>query len=171
MDSAGPRGRLGGRPGSPRTGRGHGRGVTPGAPGRLTSSVMPPETVISAGFYVVFLLSVTLHEAAHAWSAHRLGDDTAYLGGQVTLAQLGVLTEKPQHAQTPLIMPRITLNTYQNLSERNPPFRCTLVSQNTVSAQTRKLPERGTAEPAAVQFENVHFLNQRIVGPTRRKAE
>ncbi|MEM1181861.1 MAG: site-2 protease family protein [Acidobacteriota bacterium] len=36
-------------------------------------------------WYVVFLFSVTLHEAAHAWAALRLGDSTAYHGGQVTL--------------------------------------------------------------------------------------
>ena len=35
--------------------------------------------------YIVFLYSTVLHEAAHAWTAHRLGDDTAYLGGQVSL--------------------------------------------------------------------------------------
>jgi Zn-dependent protease len=34
---------------------------------------------------VVFLLSVTCHEAAHAFAAHRGGDSTAYLGGQVSL--------------------------------------------------------------------------------------
>lgn len=36
-------------------------------------------------FYVVFLFAVTLHEAAHAWAALKLGDPTAYQGGQVTL--------------------------------------------------------------------------------------
>ena len=36
-------------------------------------------------FYAVFLFSITLHEAAHAWAALRLGDATAYHGGQVTL--------------------------------------------------------------------------------------
>lgn len=36
-------------------------------------------------WYAVFLFSVTVHEAAHAWAALRLGDPTAYLGGQVTL--------------------------------------------------------------------------------------
>lgn len=36
-------------------------------------------------FYVVFLFSTTLHEAAHAWAALRGGDSTAYEGGQVTL--------------------------------------------------------------------------------------
>lgn len=36
-------------------------------------------------WYVVFLFSLTVHEAAHAWVAHLLGDSTAYEGGQVTL--------------------------------------------------------------------------------------
>lgn len=36
-------------------------------------------------WYAVFLFSATVHEAAHAWAALRLGDPTAYLGGQVTL--------------------------------------------------------------------------------------
>ena len=35
--------------------------------------------------YVVFLLSTTFHEAAHAWAALRGGDLTAFRGGQVTL--------------------------------------------------------------------------------------
>ncbi len=35
--------------------------------------------------YVVFLYSTVVHEAAHAWTAWRLGDDTAYRGGQVSL--------------------------------------------------------------------------------------
>jgi Zn-dependent protease len=34
---------------------------------------------------VVFLLSLSAHEAAHALAAKQLGDVTAYLGGQVTL--------------------------------------------------------------------------------------
>ncbi len=36
-------------------------------------------------WYVALLFSLTFHEAAHAWAAHRGGDPTAYLGGQVTL--------------------------------------------------------------------------------------
>lgn len=67
---------------------------------------MPPETIISAGFYVVFLLSVTLHEAAHAWSAHRLGDDTAYLGGQVTLDPMPHIRREPFGM---VILPILTL--------------------------------------------------------------
>ena len=33
-----------------------------------------------------FLFSTTVHEAAHAWAALRLGDPTAYLSGQVSLS-------------------------------------------------------------------------------------
>lgn len=36
-------------------------------------------------WYIVFLFSTTLHEAAHAYSAMKMGDLTAYHGGQVTL--------------------------------------------------------------------------------------
>lgn len=46
-------------------------------------------------WYVVFLLSLTCHEAAHAWAARRGGDDTAYLGGQVTLNPLPHVRREP----------------------------------------------------------------------------
>ena len=36
-------------------------------------------------WYVVFLFSTVCHEAGHAYMAARLGDQTAYLGGQVSL--------------------------------------------------------------------------------------
>ena len=36
-------------------------------------------------YYVAFLFSVTVHEAAHAWAAKIGGDLTAYHGGQVSL--------------------------------------------------------------------------------------
>jgi Zn-dependent protease len=36
-------------------------------------------------WYAALLFSLTLHEAAHAWVARRGGDETAYLGGQVSL--------------------------------------------------------------------------------------
>lgn len=36
-------------------------------------------------WYAVLLFSLTCHEAAHAWAAMRLGDETAYHGGQVSL--------------------------------------------------------------------------------------
>ena len=34
---------------------------------------------------IPLLLSLTVHEWAHAWSAHRLGDDTAKMQGRLTL--------------------------------------------------------------------------------------
>ncbi len=36
-------------------------------------------------WYLVFLFSTTVHEASHALVAWKLGDDTAYRGGQVSL--------------------------------------------------------------------------------------
>src|SRR5512143_3617615 len=38
--------------------------------------------------YVVLLFSLSFHEAAHAWVAHRLGDDTAEREGRVSLNPL-----------------------------------------------------------------------------------
>lgn len=46
-------------------------------------------------WYLVFLLSTSGHEAAHAWAAHRLGDDTAYRGGQVSLNPAPHLKREP----------------------------------------------------------------------------
>ena len=46
-------------------------------------------------WYVVFLLSITCHEAAHAWAALRGGDPTAYLGGQVSLNPLPHMQREP----------------------------------------------------------------------------
>ncbi len=48
--------------------------------------------------YVVFVFSVTLHEAAHAWVAKLGGDLTAYRGGQVTL------DPRPHMAREPIGM-------------------------------------------------------------------
>ena len=36
-------------------------------------------------YLVVLLLSISAHEAGHAWMSYRFGDDTAYLLGRVTL--------------------------------------------------------------------------------------
>jgi Zn-dependent protease len=46
-------------------------------------------------WYAVFLLSLTCHEAAHAWAARKGGDPTAYLGGQVTLNPLPHVLREP----------------------------------------------------------------------------
>ncbi len=48
---------------------------------------MPAEVFHALVFWLpAFLFSTTVHEAAHAWTALRLGDPTAYLGGQVSLS-------------------------------------------------------------------------------------
>lgn len=46
-------------------------------------------------YYVVFLFSTTLHEAAHAWAAKRGGDLTAYHGGQVSLDPMPHIRREP----------------------------------------------------------------------------
>lgn len=51
--------------------------------------------VLGLTWFVVFLFSTTLHEAAHAWTAYRLGDPTAYEGGQVTLNPLPHIQREP----------------------------------------------------------------------------
>ncbi|MGH7700189.1 MAG: site-2 protease family protein [Gemmatimonadales bacterium] len=44
-----------------------------------------PDLASGLVYYVVFLFSTVLHEAAHAWAAKLGGDLTAYHGGQVSL--------------------------------------------------------------------------------------
>ena len=46
-------------------------------------------------WYVVFLFSITVHEAAHAFAALKLGDPTAYHGGQVTLNPVPHIQREP----------------------------------------------------------------------------
>jgi Zn-dependent protease len=46
-------------------------------------------------YFAVFLLSTTLHEAAHAWVAMKGGDLTAYHGGQVSLDPLPHIRREP----------------------------------------------------------------------------
>ena len=46
-------------------------------------------------WYVAFLFSTTLHEASHAWTAFRLGDRTAYEGGQLTLNPIPHIRREP----------------------------------------------------------------------------
>lgn len=43
------------------------------------------ELIVGVMWYFVFLFSLVFHEAAHAFAALKLGDETAYEGGQVTL--------------------------------------------------------------------------------------
>ncbi|MFQ5767869.1 MAG: site-2 protease family protein, partial [Acidobacteriota bacterium] len=49
----------------------------------------------AAIWYVVFLFSLTIHEAAHALVAHLGGDHTAYQGGQVTLNPVPHMAREP----------------------------------------------------------------------------
>jgi Zn-dependent protease len=46
-------------------------------------------------WYVVFLFSICCHEAAHALASYKLGDDTAYLGGQVSLNPVPHVRREP----------------------------------------------------------------------------
>jgi len=46
-------------------------------------------------WYVALLVAVTCHEAAHAFAAWKLGDPTAYHGGQVTLDPLPHIRREP----------------------------------------------------------------------------
>jgi Zn-dependent protease len=46
-------------------------------------------------WYAAFLFSTTVHEASHAYAALRLGDRTAYEGGQVTLDPIPHIRREP----------------------------------------------------------------------------
>jgi Zn-dependent protease len=46
-------------------------------------------------WYVAFIFSTTIHEASHAFAAYKLGDRTAYEGGQVTLDPLPHIKREP----------------------------------------------------------------------------
>lgn len=52
---------------------------------------------LAEGFlwYLAFLFSVVVHEASHAFAAMKLGDHTAYEGGQVTLDPLPHIKREP----------------------------------------------------------------------------
>lgn len=57
---------------------------------------MNPQLLVEGlTWFVVFLFSTTLHEAGHALAALKLGDPTAYEGGQVTLNPLPHIRRSP----------------------------------------------------------------------------
>ena len=58
------------------------------------------------GWFAVFIFSVTLHEAAHAWVAKRGGDLTAYSAGQVSLNPIPHMRREPFGM---LLLPLISL--------------------------------------------------------------
>ena len=54
------------------------------------------DQLATGGFwYIAFLLSTSLHEAAHGFAALRLGDRTAYEAGQVTLDPIPHIRREP----------------------------------------------------------------------------
>lgn len=55
------------------------------------------ESTVALGglWYLAFLFSTTLHEAGHAWAALRMGDPTAYHGGQVSLNPVPHVRREP----------------------------------------------------------------------------
>lgn len=57
---------------------------------------LDPSKLAEGGvWFIVFLFSLTVHEAGHALLARLGGDDTAYLGGQVTLNPLPHIRREP----------------------------------------------------------------------------
>lgn len=46
-------------------------------------------------WFASFLFSTTVHEAMHAWAAWKLGDPTAYNGGQVSLSPVPHVAREP----------------------------------------------------------------------------
>jgi Zn-dependent protease len=46
-------------------------------------------------WYLVFVFSTVCHESAHAWAAYRLGDPTAFKGGQVSLDPIPHIRREP----------------------------------------------------------------------------
>ncbi len=55
----------------------------------------PELAALAPIWYVVFLLSITCHEAAHAWAAQLGGDPTAALAGQVSLNPIPHVRREP----------------------------------------------------------------------------
>lgn len=51
----------------------------------LESALTPERIAQGLTYYVVLLFSVSFHEAAHAWTALRMGDDTAQRAGRISL--------------------------------------------------------------------------------------
>ncbi len=48
-----------------------------------------PLTILNVAYYIlIILLSLSVHESAHAWAAYKLGDPTAKMLGRVTLNPL-----------------------------------------------------------------------------------
>ncbi len=93
-------------------------------------------------WYAVLLFSLTLHEAAHAWAARRGGDDTAYLGGQVTL------DPRPHIRREPFGMVIFPLLSYA-ISHSMLGWASTPFDPNWAQAHPRRAAAMSAAGPAA----------------------
>jgi len=58
-------------------------------------ALTPDNLVLGLTWFVVFIFSTTLHEAGHAFAAYKLGDPTAYEGGQVSLNPIPHIRREP----------------------------------------------------------------------------
>lgn len=56
---------------------------------------MEEKIILGVAWFAVFLFSTTFHEAAHALLSFKLGDPTAYHGGQVSLNPLPHIQREP----------------------------------------------------------------------------
>ncbi len=56
---------------------------------------MNNDVILGIGWYVVFVLSLSFHEAAHAFAAMKLGDRTGYFSGQVSLHPFAHMRREP----------------------------------------------------------------------------
>jgi hypothetical protein len=62
----------------------------------MLPATMDASTIIDGLFwFLAFLFSTTVHEAAHAYAALRGGDKTAYEGGQVSLSPIPHIRREP----------------------------------------------------------------------------
>ncbi|MBO7161466.1 MAG: site-2 protease family protein [Clostridia bacterium] len=52
----------------------------------LAGSSLAEIAVFAALTVISLLLSLTVHECAHGWMAHKCGDDTAYMNGRISLS-------------------------------------------------------------------------------------
>ena len=58
-------------------------------------NLTPDTLILGFAWYLVFIFSTVLHESAHALVSFRLGDTTAYQGGQVSLNPLPHMQREP----------------------------------------------------------------------------
>ena len=56
---------------------------------------MNNDVILGIGWYAAFVLSLSFHEASHAFAAMKLGDKTAYFGGQVSLHPFAHMRREP----------------------------------------------------------------------------